>query len=252
MQKNVLIIPCYNEEKRLDTKAFLELAQRHNDIMFMFVNDGSKDNTLKVLQSLAEAASNITASDLPQNVGKAEAVRQGVLTALAAYPEIPTIAFYDADLATPFNDLNIMIDRLLQEQLLMIAGCRFKRLGGNIDRRFGRFILGRIFATVAANILKLPVYDTQCGAKVFSHEIAQQIFKQPFVSKWLFDIELFARIINIHGYPETIDRVVEYPLTSWKDIGGSKLKFSSILRQPINLLKIHRTYRKQLKAKRKC
>ena len=252
MQKNILIIPCYNEEKRLDTKVFLELAQCHGDIIFMFVNDGSKDNTRKILHALSEAALNITVLNLPQNVGKAEAVRQGVHTALATYPEIPTLAFYDADLATPFKDLNIMIDKLLQEQLLMVIGCRFKRLGGNIDRRFGRFILGRIFATIAANILKLPVYDTQCGAKVFSYEIAQQIFKQPFYSRWLFDIELFARIINIHGYPETIDRVVEYPLTSWKDIGGSKLKFSSILRQPINLLKIHRKYRKQLKAKRKC
>jgi hypothetical protein len=93
-------------------------------------------------------------------------------------------------MATPLSDMQEMIKQIDIRQLHMITGCRFKRMGGNVDRRFSRFIFGRVFATCAANVLKLPVYDTQCGAKIFERNVAKEIFAMPFVSKWLFDIEL--------------------------------------------------------------
>ena len=240
--RTVICVPCYNESERLNREAFLSFANEHSDIAFLFVNDGSKDNTLDVLNEFATQHKNLHVLNLEQNGGKAEAVRQGMMHAFHAF-QPKYIGFYDADMATPLSDMQEMIKQIDIRQLHMITGCRFKRMGGNVDRRFSRFIFGRVFATCAANVLKLPVYDTQCGAKIFERNVAKEIFAMPFVSKWLFDIELFARIIIKFGYPVALSKIIEFPLSAWEDVRGSKLSLKDIIRQPIDLLKIRNHYK---------
>ena len=82
----------------------------------------------------------------------------------------------------------------------------------------------RSYYALASMVLKLPVYDTQCGAKLFSNSIASQIFNKPFISKWLFDIELFSRAIILYGRQAIKETVVEIPLNEWEDKAGSKIK----------------------------
>lgn len=240
--QTIIIIPCYNEAKRLPTESFLNFVLGNPDIMFLFVNDGSKDNTLSVLEDFTSKHPLLRYLDLEKNGGKAEAVRQGVLYAYEQFnPEL--IGFYDADMATPLFDLSAMLQQIELKKYYMITGCRIKRMGGDIERRYSRFLFGRIFATCAASILHLPVYDTQCGAKIIRSDVAKHIFSTPFVSKWLFDVELFARIIINYGYDEALSKIVEYPLSVWKDVGGSKLTIKDILVQPLNLLKIKFHYK---------
>lgn len=249
--QTTIIIPCYNEASRLKKEEFIRFASEHPQIDFLFVNDGSTDNTLQVLMQMANQNERIHYLDINPNVGKAEAVRKGMLYAVNHYPS-EYFAFYDADMATPLEDLLKMVQILASNNLLMVTGCRFKRMGGEIQRSYSRFFIGRIFATCAAHILCLPVYDTQCGAKAFSQKTITILFDKPFVSQWLFDVELFARMILKFGYQSSLTNILEYPLSKWVEVGDSKLKFKDVLRQPLNLLKINNHYKIRKYVKSSC
>ena len=124
----------------------------------------------------------------------------------------------------------------------MVLGSRIKRLGASIDRKAKRHYLGRVFATFASLTLRLPVYDTQCGAKLVQAALVPQLFDQPFLSRWIFDVELLARLRNLVGVQKLLDATIEAPLDKWEDIGGSKLRFSYMMRAPLELWKIARRY----------
>jgi hypothetical protein len=121
-------------------------------------------------------------------------------------------------------------------------GARWQRLGAEINRNTTRHYFGRFFATLASIILDLKVYDTQCGAKVIHHSLIDSITNEKFISKWLFDVEILARIIKQHGKNKTEASIIEYPLSKWTEIGGSKIKLLDLLKVPIELLHIYRKY----------
>jgi glycosyltransferase involved in cell wall biosynthesis len=76
--KTGIIIPCYNEEKRLDVTAFLNFIQKENDFHLCFVNDGSNDNTIDILKDIQSCNPLQTSViDVKKNLGKAAAVRTG-------------------------------------------------------------------------------------------------------------------------------------------------------------------------------
>jgi len=237
--RTTIIIPCYNEEKRLLLDKFREFVEKYPDCSLLFVNDGSKDNTLAVLNDFAKEHSAINVLNLPKNSGKAEAVRQGVLYAVNANPIPDFVAFYDADMATPTEDLYAMIELIDKKSYYAVIGSRILRLGGDIERTFMRGIMSRVFANVASRVLQhLRVYDTQCGAKVFRISVAQLIFEKPFITNWIFDVELFARMIKQYGIEEMYTKVYEFPLTAWRDVHGSKIKKMDFLRQIFDMYKI--------------
>ncbi|MBK8203646.1 MAG: hypothetical protein IPK68_15420 [Bdellovibrionales bacterium] len=105
----------------------------------------------------------------------------------------------------------------------------------------------RVFATLASLVLGLPVYDTQCGAKMFRREIAQSVFSEPLISRWLFDIELLFRIMTTQEYKEKGSAMIhELPLNQWHDIAGSKLRLSDFLMAPAELWNIKCRYSKKI------
>lgn len=237
-----IIIPCYNEAKRLNITEFEHfLSNPLNDtIDFIFVNDGSSDDTIKVLNKLCKNHRNATVLDLKQNVGKAEAIRRGVLESELEFSDF--IGYFDADLATPLNEINRMKFYIENKNTFLIMGSRIKILGvTNIKRDKSRHYIGRIFATIVSNMLKLPIYDTQCGAKLIRKDIALEIFKDKFISKWLFDVELLFRLKR--KYKNLEDRIIEVPLKKWEDVAGSKIGFSYFLKAPIDLLRIYFHYK---------
>lgn len=242
MSKYLFIIPCYNEEKRINLDAFGSfLSSKEETYSFLFVNDGSKDNTAGLIESFCENRANAELLNLKKNVGKAEAIRSGVLSANSE--KYNYIGYFDADLATPLNEL-VRLTTLSEEKshALFLMGSRIKILGITvIKRKLSRHYIGRIFATIVSNLLQLPVYDTQCGAKLIKSELAKEIFMEPFSSKWLFDVELLFRIKKVH--PDYATKVVEMPLNKWEDIAGSKIKMSYYLKAPIDLLRIYLRYR---------
>jgi glycosyltransferase involved in cell wall biosynthesis len=237
----VICIPCYNEEKRLNVRAFEEFTVTHEHIKFLFINDGSRDNTLKLLEKITINSNNLFLLNLEKNGGKAEAVRRGMLYAKEAF-RADYVGFWDADLATPLEEILQFIKLIQEGNFDAVTGLRLMRLGARVKRKNLRHILGRIFATVASNVLKVPVYDTQCGAKLFKEEIIPYLFTETFSTRWLFDVEILARNIQKNGTEHVITKVYEYPVFTWQDIGGSQVKLKDFVKAPWELFKIKRRY----------
>jgi hypothetical protein len=124
----------------------------------------------------------------------------------------------------------------------VVTGLRLMRLGARVRRSIKRHYLGRVFATVASNILRLPVYDTQCGAKLFKATIVPALFEEKFITRWLFDVEILARYLCHFGYKKATEDIYEYPLYQWMDVGQTRLKKSDFFKAPIELLKIKSKY----------
>jgi len=247
----VIIIPCYNEALRLPIADFELYFSQQPTVHFLFVNDGSTDQTNEVLNELKSKFQNVHLLDLAKNLGKANAVRAGFLYAFSNY-SFDYIGYFDADLATPLYEIQRFLSYFLSEpKLQMVVGSRVRRMGADIDRNTKRHIFGRVFATLASSTLLLPIYDTQCGAKMFTNSLAQDIYKEPFSSKWLFDVEIFARVALRIGYPEVKGAILEHPLEFWFEKGDSRIKGKDFLVFPLDLMKIYRKYHRKLKMNKK-
>ena len=240
----VVVVPCFNEEDRLDEDAFLALG-RSPAVSLLFVDDGSRDGTPDVLSRMSTAGTRTAVLTLERNTGKAEAVRRGILRALDDGPG--AVAYYDADLATPPDQLVRLIAILASRpELVAVLGSRVARLGGAIDRRAVRHYLGRAYATLASLALGITVYDTQCGAKVFrvTDALAAAV-AHPFRSTWAFDVELLHRLLAGGPGAEPVhpDELLEEPLERWHDVGGSKLRVGAAVRALADLVVIARARR---------
>lgn len=236
-----VVVPCFNEERRLNADTFIAFVRRFPYVHVLFVDDGSTDNTRRKLQNIcAEHLHALTVLVLPENAGKAEAVRQGLLQALSCGPAY--VAFWDADLATPLEELFPMLDIMEhQHDVSMVVGSRVRLLGRSIERNMIRHYLGRIFATVTSLILQLPLYDTQCGAKLLrvTPELPSLLLC-PFISRWIFDVELFARIAEqaSRDSQDVKKCIIEHPLQTWREQGKTTLHFRDVLCIPWDLLRI--------------
>jgi dolichyl-phosphate beta-glucosyltransferase len=238
--KTCLVIPCYNEASRLPITAFQEFMQERPSVGLCFVNDGSSDNTVQVLQELVQNHPQAKVLDLTINGGKAEAVRQGMLS--LANEDWDYVGFWDADLATPLSEIENFLPVLAEKSYDSVMGSRIQRLGSQIHRKRFRHILGRVFATIASLTLKLAVYDTQCGSKFYRGNLIGELFAQNFLSHWLFDVELLFRLKNLNQGKPLEETLFELPLSFWKDIHGSRLKITDFLIAPWELWKISRHY----------
>jgi dolichyl-phosphate beta-glucosyltransferase len=225
----------------LNADTYVSFMKANEGIEFLFVDDGSSDDTLIVLNKLCEkVGAQAAVHQMERNSGKAEAVRTGMLKLFSAN-KYEYVGFWDADLATPLEEVNYMLDFKKNNNKNVIIASRIKRLGASVIRKGKRHFFGRIFSTFASIILKLPVYDTQCGAKLF-HNSTADLFRDKFVTSWLFDVEILARFRNKNGLETTLTEVLEVPVSSWKDVGGSKLKLKHLIKVPFELLKIRNTY----------
>jgi glycosyltransferase involved in cell wall biosynthesis len=245
MQEVCVIIPCFNEEHRLRGADFLAFLDGHPAASLCLVDDGSRDRTLEVLERLQSQNPNrILVHRLTANGGKAEAVRAGVLF-VASKGDWPIIGYWDADLSTPLGEIDRLLAVLAENPGCQLAmGSRIKRLGSRIERKVLRHVLGRIFAAFASGILGFEVYDSQCGAKLFRAASTQVFFGDPFLTRWLFDLEMLVRLRNKAG-PAALEMTREVPLGRWEEVGGSKLKLSDMITVPLELLKIRSHYNKR-------
>jgi glycosyltransferase involved in cell wall biosynthesis len=241
----IVVIPCYNEEERLDPAAVRALVDDPR-IDVILVDDGSTDGTRALIERLArESKGRVTAMAMPVNSGKAEAVRIAVREAIRRIDRgearDDVVGYLDADFATPPAELSRILDLLLASGKKVAMGARVARLGANVRRSQARHYLGRLFATTASVVLDMSIYDTQCGAKAFRDGPAlRAAMSQPFRSKWVFDVELIGRLITGQdGVPPlSPDDFVEVPLEAWEDVRGSKLGVKGALRGGMDLLRL--------------
>jgi len=237
-----LVVPCYNEANRFDLEALGVALGRNEGLRLLLVDDGSTDRTRQTLDAAAARHPTRTrVLPLARNVGKAEAVRQGLLQALVDHPDF--VGYWDADLATPFealSDFLTIFER--QPQLEVVIGSRVQLLGRHITRSKLRHYTGRIFATCASLVLGLPVYDTQCGAKLFrATAVLSGILNRPFASHWIFDVELLARYVDAARVDaqRPSELIYELALKSWTDQPGSKVRVADGMRAALDLWRIH-------------
>jgi dolichyl-phosphate beta-glucosyltransferase len=241
-----LVVPCYGEADRLDVGAFTSFIASRPNARLVLVNDGSRDRTLDVLREIqSKAGERVEVLHLAENGGKAEAVRRGMLFALSTDTDL--LGYWDADLATPLEACWDFVDLLNDRPALdMVMGSRVLLLGRAIDRKPVRHYAGRIFATAASMTLRLPVYDTQCGAKMLrASPRLKAVFEQPFLSSWVFDVELIARLGSSSGSYDPAPlygRIYELPLLEWRDVEGSKVKWVDFIAAMFDLARIRQTY----------
>jgi len=222
MQKIAIIIPCYNEEKRLDESSLLKVI---NDslVTLYLANDGSKDKTLEIITDFSNKnAERCFVLNYAENSGKANTIYKSVNEVLALN-RYDYIGYFDADFSTPPEEVLRLIQEVDIRKCGFLIGSRILLLNSGINRKYHRHIIGRVILTLINFKFKLGVYDTQCGAKIFSKNIIPNAFNKPFYTSWLFDVEIFIRLKKL----DLLKFGAEIPIYNWRDVDGSKLGFKT-------------------------
>ena len=228
-----LVIPCYNESKRLPLltnglQSFLKNWKESCEIII--VDDGSKDNTFQLLKSdeFIQSDSRIKVIQMPQNGGKGAALKFGINTATGKY-----ILTLDADMSSTPNELIEWQKRVptLFSQESVFIGSRV-HIDSKIDALQHRKWIGGIFNGIVKALTPLKINDTQCGFKLYPAEKAKEIFNALDVLGWAHDVEVLYRFHNA-AIP-----IVEMPL-SWKNEDDSKVNvITDSIKMFLEILKI--------------
>jgi dolichyl-phosphate beta-glucosyltransferase len=227
---SVLVIPCHNEALRLDIGRVHKMLEREPDWHFLFVDDGSTDGTALMLEELRRSfRDQVLVLSLPQNAGKAEAVRQGLLHALDQQPLPTYVGYLDADFSTPPESLEPFRDLLQRRKDLQgVIGVRMELGGRHIKRELHKTVMNKTFAWLSSVVLGVRFRDPTCGAKLLraSPELRSALHR-PFLSRGIFDVELISRLglyFERSGLGPLEWSLYEYPLEQWNDVGGSHRK----------------------------
>jgi dolichyl-phosphate beta-glucosyltransferase len=223
----LLVVPCFNEENRLDLNAWKNTIKSFTNISWLFVDDGSLDNTFILISDLA-LLDNVNVLRLPINQGKAEAIRSGLSKGLSEF-KTDVVGFIDSDRA--FYDFDIaQMTNFLQDNpdYNAVFSSRVALLGRQINRSLPRHFFGRLLVTFIAFGFKAAPYDCQSGFKLFRVESTLKMALQtPFSTHWFFDLELLIRLFDVKKFGYCI---WELPLRGWDEVPGSKIDFWQVLR----------------------
>lgn len=237
-----IVIPCYNEANRFPAHRYHQFLKENSTVFLVLVDDGSSDNTHEVLSATAAAfPKNVEVLSLPKNQGKAGAVQTGMLWA-QKNTSAECFAYLDADLSTSLEEC-LRLSKGIDNDCRFIFGSRILKTDNKIERKWYRFLIGRIVATAISTLLGISVYDTQCGCKIFAHDLVKLAFKDSFSSRWLFDVEIFFRLIRAFGKEDMIAFSKEVPLEQWIDTEDSRVKFTYMFRLWVDLATIYFRYR---------
>lgn len=202
-----VVIPAYKEEKRLrrTLPEFLGFASSFRmPVELVFVDDGSPDDTFKVIQKAIEGLKNARLIRMPINQGKGAATRKGMLSARGAFR-----IFADADNSTPIWQVEKLLE--VADEKTVAIGSRYV-LGSQIKRKqpFYRVIGGRVLNFLIRIILLPDIKDTQCGFKLFPQRAVEEIFPKLRLTRFSFDLEVLS-LAKALGY-----RIKEVPI-EWED-----------------------------------
>ena len=229
MIKLSVIIPAYNEEKRIEktlraVDSYLEKQNFGYEIIV--IDNNSKDKTFEVVRKL-ETTTVQNARAIKQWVrGKGAAVQLGIAEARGEFA-----VFMDADNATPISEIE-KFWQYLESGIEVVIGSRYQdQTTVKIKQPFYKILLSRMSNMLIQIVLIPHIKDTQCGFKAFSAESAERIFSLAKITGWGFDIEVLS-VGRALGY-----RIKEVPVT-WVNDAMSHVKFSAYAKTLIEALKI--------------
>ena len=223
-----LIIPAYNEEKRIE-KSLIEIIdyckKNFEKYEIIVVDDCSKDKTNDIVTKYKD--SNLKILKNVVNKGKGYSVKRGILEA-----KYPLVLFTDSDLATPIEELKKFIEYIGQGYDIVIASRNLKESNIQVKQPKYRQIMGKTFPLLV-NILALSEFkDTQCGFKLFKTDLAKKIVSLQTFERFSFDVEILF-IAKKMGY-----KIREAPV-NWIDKEGSTLNpINDTFKMFIDLFKI--------------
>lgn len=183
-----IIIPAYNESARIGVTlnrvlSFIQQQQWNAEVIV--VNDGSHDDTQAIVHAYMEKNANLKLLENPGNRGKGYAVRNGMLHASG---EI--LLFSDADLSAPIEEA-IKLFAAIRSKADIAIGSRWLKRDTQVRKQpLYRQLGSRGFNLALRTILRLPLKDTQCGFKAFTHSAAQMVFSPQKIERWGFDAEI--------------------------------------------------------------
>jgi glycosyltransferase involved in cell wall biosynthesis len=232
--KTYVIVPCFNEENRLETDYWNRIIGE-NDFTWVFVDDGSRDQTTKKLSEIK----NIKVLRLEKNSGKGEALRFGTnyVFGINSDEEI-YVAYLDADGAFKSQDIkrifSIFEEKITTGLFQSVWASRVALSGRKITRSLVRHYLSRAIISIVGFTDKNLPYDSQTGFKIFLiNSDSRLIFKDKFKTRWFFELEIRNRWEKLKQNKLSI---WEEPLDYWKDIGGSKVNGKQVFRILVELL----------------
>lgn len=221
-----IIVPCFNEANRLNVEYFKKLIEQSNDVLYVFIDDCSTDNTIKLLNTLKSfKASKVTVVANPNNLGKGESIRKGWLEIINKYPSIEFLGFIDADSAFALQDVNKIIKLSFSNDFDSVWSSRVKLAGREIRRSLYRHFIGRIIQTYLQFFYRFGIYDSQSGLKVWrKNQKFTLSIMDTFRTRWFFEVEMLIRVNNL-GFEIN---VWEEPVLAWRDVPGSKIGITQI------------------------
>ncbi|HSX18641.1 MAG TPA: dolichyl-phosphate beta-glucosyltransferase [Candidatus Saccharimonadales bacterium] len=230
MIKLSVIVPCYNEEKRFHggfDHYYSFLTKQKHSWELIFVNDGSKDKTLKLMKEKSKGKKNIRILSLKANRGKGAAIVEGIK---AAKGQI--VLFTDLDHSVPIKTVESFFKYFEKGEKVVIGSRRIKGSKILVHQPILRETLGRGFTFLVNVLIKWGIKDSTCGFKAFENKTAQKIFDKITVYDWAFDAEIIfiaSKLgINVHQAP-----------VAWSDVSGSQVRLKKDLaRSLFGLFKI--------------
>ncbi len=235
----IVVVPCFNEQYRFKLNYYKQLISIENTF-WIFVNDGSTDNTLKLIKKLA-SAKNVAYLSHGRNIGKSNSIRLGIEYALGNISNIKWIGFLDADGAFSVEDVRTNLNLAMNKNMRFydaIYSSRVKLSGRTINRNHLRHIFSRVVISFFGIIWKNIPYDTQSGFKLYRYNFdLKSLFTEPFNTRWFVDIEFTLRYIELK---QSALKVWEQPVLSWSDVAGSKVNKTQIFRLMTEIIFIYR------------
>ena len=211
----LLLIPAYNEESRIEPvlRDYAQYFQKlyAGKFQLVVVLNGCRDNTLAVVQRVAQEYPTISALEFPDAIGKGGALIEGLKLA----PLADLIGYVDADGATPPAAFHDLVKHIPQADC--VIGSRW--LPGavlHVEQTSNRQFASRVFHFIVELLFRMHIRDTQCGAKVMRRQAVETIHSALRIADMAFDINL------LYSLKRAGFRILEVP-TEWTDKIGSKV-----------------------------
>ena len=203
MNSITIIIPILNEKDRVQPcieKLLSYCTEMKWDFRLLFVDDGSDDGTTEIVQSYSSTNPHVKLLNLPKGLGKGGCIAQAILTQTLG----DNVVFMDVDLSADPSELQKLLPSL--ENYDVVIGSRILREGlRRVDRPFYRSILSNSYSRLFRFLFRIPIYDPQCGFKVFRKDVTQRLFADITTFGFAFDTELivtaFAQGLRIKEIP---------------------------------------------------